>query len=227
MLKYIVLLGLIANAYSEDSRIKIAIVDTGVDYETSKKPYMCENGNIIMDPSSLGFDTNGHGSNIASAIGENIDSTKFCIISYQALNGETTPRSLLVDRLKKIKDSVIERNVKYINMSIQGDGFDVEEYHLIKEIVKNISVLTISAGNHKFNLDSKCDEFPACYNAKLNSKKIHIVGAYDTTYSNYGKIVKYSESGHWKTMSGTSQASALHMAKVVMGYYDIINERNK
>jgi hypothetical protein len=218
MFKFLIFQILLASqVHSNETRIKIAVIDTGVDYETSKQSYMCEDGNIIMDPASLGYDTNGHGSNVSSAIGENIDSTKFCIISYQILSGISTPQSLFKDRLNRVKDDIVKKHVKFVNMSIQGGGYNSEEYKTIIKIVKSVSVVSISAGNHKSNLDAKCDEFPACYNKVLKSKKIHVVGAYDTTYSNYGSFVKYKEIGHWKGMSGTSQAAALHTAKVAMG----------
>jgi hypothetical protein len=218
MFKYLIFPLLFVNqAHSNETRIKIAVIDTGISISVSQEPYMCEDGNIVLASDSVGFDTNGHGSNIVSAIGENIDATKFCIISYQALDGNGTSQNLFKDRLRRIKDSIIKRHVKFVNMSIQGSGSDIEEYFSIKQMVKYVNVISISAGNHKSNLDANCDEFPACYNKVLKSKKIHVVGSYDTTYSNYGNFVKYKETGHWKGMSGTSQAAALHTAKVVMG----------
>lgn len=218
-MKFLLLfLSLTSLAYSNETRVKIAVLDTGVDLETSKQSYMCEDGNIILDPQSTGFDVHGHGSNIASAIGENIDPTKFCIVSYQIMSGEI-PVSIFQNRLVRVKNDIIQRHIKFVNMSVQGDGRSLEEYYTLKAIVKSGAIISIAAGNHARNLDEKCDEYPACYNTSLQSKNIHIVGANNTKWSNFGKFVKYSESGRWKRLSGTSQACALHTAKVVMEYY--------
>lgn len=219
------LLFLVNIAYSKENRIKIAIIDSGIDVETSKQPYICEDGNVVFSQESPELYNTDHGSNIASAIGENIDSTEFCIVSYQVFGGGGDTYTTFLERLTKAREDLIKRNVKFVNMSIQGEGDSYLEYKNIKEIIQSGAIVSVSAGNHKKNLDDKCDEFPACYKKKIESRNMHIVGSYDKTYSNYGAIVQFKESGVWKGKRGTSQACAQHTARIVnifMKYYDIV-----
>lgn len=209
-------------AYSKENRVKIAIIDSGIDSETMKRPYMCENGNVVFDYEISYLYNTDHGSNIASVIGDNIDSTKFCIISYQVFGGSNDTYASFLEKLTKAKKDLVKRNVKFVNLSIQGDGNNYLEYANIREMAHNGIVVSISAGNHKKNLDIKCDEFPACYKKIIKSNNVHIVGSYDESYSNYGKIIEYKEEGVWKGKRGTSQACAQHTARIVNKYYDIL-----
>ena len=201
-------------AYSAENRIKIAVIDTGVSEEISKQKYMCQNSNLSVVDDDIAYDQHGHGSNIISAIGENIDSNKYCIVSYRALDSSAS-LDIFVKRIEIVTDDIIKKHIRFVNMSIVGEEKSENEFEIIKRLEKHVTVLSIAAGNSQKNLDLNCNAYPACYNKVLKSKRIHIVGSFTKSYSNYGSVVKYLEVGIWKDMHGTSQSSALHLAKVI------------
>jgi hypothetical protein len=101
---------------------------------------------------------------------------------------------------------------------MSGTYFGKKEFDVIKKFIINGGVLTVAAGNNSSNLDKKCNAFPACYRKLLPYKNFHVVGASDTGSSNYGKVVTDIEKGSnvgFPVMSGTSQASAVKMSKIL------------
>ena len=214
---FLILLSLISCITYAETRTKVVIIDSGISKTQSAQKYMCKNGNINFTDSKNKYDEHGHGTNILSIISKSINPKTHCVISvkvwHPTIDGyrtieATTSAIRLANRL----------NANFVNISMNGDSFSKKEFDAIKKFVKKGGILTVAAGNEKSNLNKHCNAFPACYRKLLPHKNFHVVGAVDTAYSNFGNIVTDIEKGNkvgFPVMSGTSQASAVKMAKIL------------
>lgn len=243
-----------------EKRVKIGIIDTGVDVTQKLRPFLCSSGHIsLVDDSSLtDSHYSKHGTNVAGLISENLDPEKECLLIIKFYDD-----SKKANFFKNVRLSVnyaITQKVSYLNMSLGGDSPISLEKESIKEALEAGIKISVAAGNGEegplkdknnlyvrkdsnfrdsklvkgveyvkanigFDLDKKCQYFPACYD--FDSKNFHVVGSTTgyknsyggiTSYSNYGKKVTSWEDGTNKgfpPLSGTSQATAIHTGKWV------------
>jgi hypothetical protein len=210
-------------SYLAESRIKIAVVDTGLTDPTQRfQKYLCKEGNIDltggdnpMSDSSL-FE---HGTNIVGLITKNLDYTKYCVLIikfYPSLvpHDNLVPRAVLY---------AVEQGAAFINLSLGGNAFEEPEYQAIKFAIEQGVNIAAAAGNGALNLNDKCSFYPACYAEMPTMTRIHVVGSntfIGRPYSNFGRVVRYYEDGTNRgnpPLVGTSQATAIHMNKWVRG----------
>jgi subtilisin family serine protease len=207
-----------------DSRIKIAVIDTGVDvtWASDLIPFLCKDGHKDFTGSRFGYvDTHGHGTNIAWLITQGVDSRKYCLLIYKYYQSGGLGIDNLSNEVKAFR-AAIDNGAKYINLS--GGGFDpspAETMVVIEALMKKIKVV-VAAGNESQEICSPHKYYPACI--APNDPNMFIVGnCVDGKYadsSNRGPSVKQCENGMYQgpprfKMSGTSQATAIFLNKLI------------
>lgn len=201
---------------SPESRIKIAVVDTGIILSDTIKPYICADGHKDFTATGLN-DRHGHGTNVAHLIAQSIDPSTHCLVIVKWLD-PMTPGMLTSYNLAAATKYAAYSDVKYINISAGGNSQLKKEKEAIQYGLEQGIRIVVAAGNDSWNLGEGCDHFPACY--PTNSPNFYVVGALDSKgqkayFSNYGGPVNAWAPGmrqSWKTtiiMSGTSQACAV------------------
>jgi len=192
---------------SLEKRKRIGVLDTGIQPHILNKKYMCKDM-PFYDLFGDGLDYHGHGTNIVGLIGERIDSSKYCITSYNlSKNSGLVSSNFLLYKMSK-------HNLVGLNLSLASKGYDGVEEKFLNDLSEQGVKIFIAAGNNKQNLNMNCDVYPACH--KILIKSIIIVGSKDRGYSNFGDIVDIELDGTKKgspEMSGTSQATAIATGK--------------
>jgi subtilisin family serine protease len=220
----------------DHGKIKVAVIDTGLDESLLNKDYLCKTGHKDFTGTSL-VDRSGHGTHISGLIDQNV---KDMFIE----NGETVPNILAkkvnyCQIILKFYDPLshenigptiqslryaIELKVDYINYSAGGNSFSMEEKKLIKKALDLGIKVIVAAGNDGLDL-SVYSYYPANHDSRLvvvgnmkNAREHNIS-------SNYGPNVKVWEigtnrvsfglNGGMSRMTGTSQATAIHTGKMI------------
>jgi len=199
-----------------ESRIKIAVIDTGIGALQAHQDYSCDGHKSYID-NSIVADMN-HGKNIISILSKDINPKTHCIVSYKVYKNKTsTGVEAMNATLKALKHIVKDYSIRYVNISMGGPEYHEIERKLIKRLLLRGVTIVVAAGNERDNLDKFCNYFPACYKNTLKYSKFYVVkSALDS--SNYGSIVTDKFSGYrvgTPRLSGTSQAAAQKMAKIL------------
>jgi len=213
-----------ANAYYNDSRVKIAVIDSGLNVSPELKPYLCASGHTSLVDGNPMKDstTTQHGTNVVGLITKGLDSSKYCVIIIKFYS----PTYQGSNKQDKIADSVAHALIykaRYINISATGKGYLGYEARALKVALASGATIAVAAGNEHLDLNKKCNTYPACYAALLNSKRFHVVGSYSGEFSNQGFIVTHKENGVFvgiPPLTGTSQSTAVHLNKVLRGECD-------
>lgn len=205
---------------TEETRVKIAVIDTGRSGNDDYNTKLCLDGHKDFTGTNI-IDTNGHGSNVLSIISEGVDISKQCIIVIKVFDNRVMFNNKLsnagISYAKSIK-------AQYVNMSFGGTDYDVTEHHLINGLLKQGAVVAVAAGNNGLNLNYKrnCNYYPACLPIKHKNYKVVAALKNNRLWenSNYGGPVNTLENGvdvigGGYMMSGTSQATAVAMSKIV------------
>jgi subtilisin family serine protease len=189
------------------AKVKVAIIDTG-------KPALPFSSCGEQDFTGYGInDVHGHGTNVAGIVSTNLDANKHCLLILKFFHSIGTPIDTTYMLIQALQ-AAIEANVDIINISASGEKrSNTEEIFVGRALDKGIAVV-VAAGNDSRDLDKKCNIFPACYD-----RRIIVVGGTNKT-SNYGKVVDVIENGinvtgFGVTLTGSSQATALHTNKLV------------
>ena len=217
--------------------VKIAIIDTGVDFgntyiNKNLYNYNANTGSFIkanltsfgVDTSSgrlsnkMPTDTHGHGTHIASIISS--FSKQFKIIPIKYYSKDSTDEENLDSTVQAIYKA-IEAKVDIINYSSGGEGYSEEEFKAIKLAEDRGILVVAAAGNYGSNIDRAGKMyFPASYKLNniisvLNVRKnltLHKTSNYgnlngDIAY--YGTdIPGYIPNSRVALLTGTSQSTA-------------------
>lgn len=201
---------------AKESRTKIVVIDSGVSYSQSVKPYMCKDGvDSLVD--NYQYDTNGHGTNIVSIISKSVNPKTHCIVSLKVWYNSISSNDSVNGMIKALKRVARDSKVGFVNISMGGEEPSPTERALIRTILDRGVTITVAAGNNKDDLDYKCNYFPACYRQTIKNKNFHVVKSMLDS-SNYGKVVTDTFSGYRvgkPVRSGTSQAAAQKMAQIL------------
>lgn len=206
----------IANALSISNRIKVVVLDTGISHAQSIADYSCIGQHKTFAGGSI-YDSDGHGTNIISIISKSIEPKTHCIVSYRVFNKNNvfkTDSQAIVDALQYANT---DDQIKYVNMSLGGPVPLLEEKKAIEILLARGVTLSVAAGNEGNNLNFNCNYFPACYAKELRFKNFFVVKSKGQG-TNYGDVITDEFSGikiGTPTMSGTSQASAQKMARLL------------
>lgn len=201
-----------------ESRIKVAILDTGIHAYEKIKPFLCNDSHFDFTDTTI-EDQHGHGTNIAASIVEDLTPDKICIRVLKYVSGPGEFRQSTY--IKGLRLAVQDKNVRYINISAGGPGRNPEERQLIQEALRLKKYVIVAAGNNREDLNFQCAYYPACY--FFVSPYFRVVGSgtdpnHRAIYSNYGRAVTdwikgdnicagESEKGPL-CFTGTSQATA-------------------
>jgi len=210
-----------------DNRVKIAIIDSGIEYRDELKPYLCKTGHKNFTSIPMDFKAE-HGTNISAIIAQRLDANRECIIMvkyYDPYASDDVQADLFVQAVKYVSTLPI----KFLNLSVSGKAKSDEERLYLQKMLDNDVRIIVSAGNNNQDLTLKCNIYPACY--YFGSPLFHVVAngkktAYLTIHthlSNWGGPVTdwawgvdVKAGGY--TMSGTSQAAAIVTGKLVEEY---------
>ena len=215
ILLFMIIMLLSIDSEAKEIRTPVVVLDSGISYAQSKKPYMCKNG-VLSATGDTGIDEHGHGTNIVSIISPKINK-KYCIVSIKVYKNKVTPISAYITGLRM----AVSLYPAFIKISMDGDSGDFFETLYIQRALIYGTKVVVAAGNNSVNLDLNCRAFPTCVKKEIPSiysKNMFIVGATDTGSSNYGKIVTHRLSGKglgFPKMSGTSQAAANLTSRLV------------
>lgn len=189
--------------------IKVAVIDTGLEYEYMDQTPLCESGHKDFTKEGM-KDIHGHGTNVVGLIVKNASVTNYCIILLKAYGFKKGNSAFMTQALEHAYN--VGANV--INVSGGGSGFQIGEYQIVKKILDKKITLIVAAGNESMNLDAKCDYYPACYDPR-----IYVIGN-SSRLSNKGKVVDLvingnNQSAYGHTLSGTSQSTAIFTGEML------------
>lgn len=190
--------------------IAIAVIDSGLDLSTAKSVKLCGKGyNFITLKEEIGYDYLGHGSHIASTIAD-FAKSNYCLNIYKIFDDREGGSPVNIGGAIRL---AIKDGAKVINLSLNGKSPSSFERTSIREATALGIKVFVAAGNNRFDLDKKCQAFPACYKASGAT----VVGSlyHKNSVANYGSIVKQKELYCYKGMCGTSVSTAIATGKYV------------
>ena len=133
--------------------IKIAVIDTGVNFEHPDLFGIGDEGKILggydfIENDSIPQDTNGHGTQVAGIIAADGDisgiAPKSKILAYRVSeDGEAVSSELII---KAIKQAIID-GADIINISLGVDVIHDDIDHAVNEAVDNGIIVVVAAGN--------------------------------------------------------------------------------
>lgn len=211
---------------NQETRKRLVIIDTGLKITEAEQPYICTDIPFI-DYTGYGIDDNdGHGTNIFNIIKPSIIASRLCVTLIKFFDGRSPP--IVTNRgyanaMKKLEVLFPD----YVNLSIDGTAPTDEEYSALKHLVDAGTKITIAAGNQNRDLSDNCNVYPACvFGPSQRYPNLFVVGSIrgDGWYSSFtnknGPVTDYEQgervaAGGTKPYSGTSQAAAIKMSKVI------------
>lgn len=196
---------IISSTYAE-SRIKIALIDSGIYIKQVDSKYACKllPGNVTDDKHP--YSNLPHGPILFDIISSYINPKTHCIHSIKVFTqgGLTNPLEWAIKGLK----IALMANYKYVNLSFSGRGYSQEEKGLLRDLSKK-AFISIAAGNDKLVLKKgSCYIYPACYGYG------YVVGSGDNYKSNRGEAVNEMIIAKHTDM-GSSMAAAHKLGRMV------------
>lgn len=222
-MKYITILFLSSIAFAGNDKIKVAVIDTGIDitHHPELSEVLCSKAdqfNGTTKTIELPKDTAGHGTHVAGIIRALAGNKNYCLAICKFYDVEATDIENADSTVECFKFAK-RIHANYVNYSAGGRNRSNEEKRALKSVEK--AILIVAAGNNNENLDNPSTRFfPASY---WLSNEI-VVGAVDkegqekVDSSNYGsKVIFYPGEDVYSTlpkgkfgyMTGSSQATAI------------------
>lgn len=207
----------ILNTKKHETRIKIAIIDSGIEPDFELSTYLCNDEHKDFTGKGM-YDTEGHGTMIAYLVAQKINPKTHCllILKYYAASAFDSISELHAFEWAEYVGA------KYINFSAGGVGFNSDEAALISRLLSKHIRIIVSGGNNSQNLSQNCNYYPACLN--LNNSNFYVIGSCDTEgkylpFSNYGGPIKRCEVGEVLVKGhkriGTSCSTAIFTSKLI------------
>lgn len=202
---------IIAQAKSPETRIKVAVIDTGINPSKELKPFLCTGNHYDVTHTGI-EDRIGHGTTVVRLIAERINPKKTCILVLKYYKEDDGNLNRELEALKII---LTEPNIKFVNFSSGGDNPDRREQELIKGLIDKQIYFVTAAGNSGLELKKNpCYYYPACYGYEFNSMFFKVVGNGSKPTeryrsSNYGPVVTDWRDGATDKGSGTSFSTAI------------------
>lgn len=189
--------------------IKVAVIDTGIQYSYMDQTPLCETGHKDLTGEGMD-DIHGHGTNVVGLIVKNANISGYCIIIIKAYGFKKGKTAYLTQALQHAYN--VGANV--INVSGGGEGFNTAESKIVQKILNKKITLIVAAGNEQLDLNKDCNYYPACYD-----NRTYVIGNASDA-SNKGRIVDVVINGNFKeaygqTNSGTSQSTAIFTGEML------------
>lgn len=209
--------------------VVIGVIDTGLNIKADRpKINLCKYGHVDLSGDlpvpGVAPDSIGHGTNVAYIIDEFLrskySSNQYCLVIIKYYDSPKKT-NMAVEKSIKSFEHATRLEVDAVNVSSSGSSFtfsEKEKDQVLRLLNKGV-VISAAAGNSGITIGGEEKVYPAMYD-----DRIHIVGALDEE----GKVAQFSNRGldemFWEsgknisaggiTLSGTSQATALHTARV-------------
>ena len=221
------LMMLISLSFGE--QIRIAVIDSGLPFMDIESYKPCAGSSKDFTNQGI-LDVNGHGTNIAYLIKQQLDSdVDHCFIFIKVFH-DNKSQGNQYDFGSAIYHAV-KQNAHIINISMSGFGLSTFEEIMIKHALKKGKTIVAAAGNDKTELTwAKCLVYPAC-----SDKGVIVVGNgrsknSPSSMSNYGEVIDYWVDGNKKgpktlKMSGSSQSAAIFTGSLVNKAYKKLKSR--
>ena len=199
---------------TEGAGIKVAVIDTGINYNHPDLKANYAGGYNAINPSLTPMDDQGHGTHVAgtiAAVRNNVGvvgvAPKARLYAVKVLGGDGSGSySSIIGGV----EWAVKQNVNVINMSLGGGGYMTAFHKSLKAAVNAGITVVCAAGN-----DHGAVSYPAKYPEAI---AISALTNYDTLayFSNRGPEIEFiapgsailstSKSGGYEEMSGTSMA---------------------
>jgi major intracellular serine protease len=221
---------------SKTKPIVVAVIDTGIDPNLSKKVSLCRYGSKDFTGTGLA-DNHGHGSHVAGIIdsyakGTRIDRVQrihanYCMVILKYFDGGHGAEWSQLSAERQALRYAINLKVDIINMSLNGRDPDKQEEALIKEALDKGIRIVVSAGNDGFKLSRahKRTSYPAMYDYRLNIVGNLDMSRHPAATSNSGSTVNawevgtdiesFCKSGGLCKKTGTSMSTAVRTGKII------------
>lgn len=212
---------------SFEYRKRVVVIDSGASFGQLNSSYMCRDTAQVSFNESI-KPNHPHGENIVSIISNNIDLSEYCItmVKVKPSKGREVVKALILVGLLK--------RAFVVNLSLEHLRFKSITYNIIRNLIMYKGIrFNVAAGNSSKDLDSRCDNYYACYAPLLKAesarslvyrdsirnprKYFKVIGA-RAGYSNRGEVVdRYLYGGLMGNppMRGTSMATALYTNMMV------------
>jgi len=201
-------------AYYTGSGVKVAVIDTGIDYTHPDLAANYQGGYDFVNDDSYPMDDNGHGTHVAGTIAASDNDIGVIGVApnadLYALKALNKRGSGYVSDIDAAIDWAIKNNMDIISMSL-GGGYSKSQEALCQKAYEAGIVIVAAAGN-----EAGAVIYPAAYSSVI------AVSATDSSnkiayFSNFGPQVElaapgvniYSTypGGKYTTLSGTSMAT--------------------
>jgi len=205
--------------------VKVVVLDSGLNLSDRRfTPYLCKEGHYDATNTSIN-DFNGHGTHVAGLIVQYAKKSNYCLIIIKAFLNDKSSNIYYLRGLRK----AVESGATIVNISGGGTNILFQEALLIQNNPEITFI--VAAGNNSKNIDNPKNYF---YPASYPFKNIITIGSMKNNtiseFSNYGILnVDEYENGEnvlstlpgntYGTISGTSQATALHTGKYIYKHY--------
>lgn len=240
-MKYFILPLLVLSVSAKCSElVRVGIIDTGLS-SFSNAP-LCKDGHadfskLYAKMNKVPVDNAGHGSHISDTINQRVKG-KYCQVIIKFTDKGFSPSVNFTNSLKH----ALGLHLDILNLSTTG--FDKNEYEitLIHAIIDSGTIVVAAAGNEGLNMDL----YTPLHNGRefgiypaMDDPRIIVVGSLNVfynkaAYSNYGKfvtvwemgtsIIAKGKDGKPLMLTGTSQATAIHTARLIN---KLIKEKEK
>lgn len=209
--------------------VTIAVIDTGFNVSNLNdlKVKLCKTGHRDFSNDGISFSTlttldkvpgdrNGHGTNVVGLVDRSarLSGVDYCIVVIKFYGDKDLNLALekSINYARQIKADVI-------NISAGGTLFLPSEGLAVKKYLDGGGLIVAAAGNNNCEL-GVCQYYPA-----MDDKRVIVVGNMGKDFnvfpsSNYGTRVNAWEVGVEQealgiSMTGTSQAAAVHTGKII------------
>lgn len=212
--------------------IKIAVIDTGFGFNNvSEDTHLCKTGHkdfsseqmfAVDSRTTYPMDTHGHGTNVVGLIEQYADkgNLRYCIVVIKFYTPRQTGKQNQRASTKAFNYAA-KIGAKFINYSAGGVVYNAPEFFAIEAFLNKGGRIISAAGNENQNLDIIDNTYyPAMYDLRItvvgNNNKFGV----KSLTSNYGNRVDSweigeNQSAYGITMTGTSQATAIHTGKIL------------
>lgn len=198
--------------------VKVAVLDTGIDYKHPDLDDNCYGGVNVINPRKSYKDDNGHGTHVAGIIAaENNEIGVVGVAPDASLYGvkalDRNGSGWLSDIIAGL-EWCVNNEMDIVNMSL-GSNSDIQAFHDACDAASTKVILVAAAGN-----DGGAVDYPAAYNSVIAVSAMNISDGL-AYFSSYGpeieiaapgvNILSTYKGGGYETHSGTSMA-APHVA---------------
>jgi len=196
--------------------VRVAVIDTGVDFNHPFLKSALENGKNIVQPKKMPIDDESHGTHVAGIIHQVAPLAKIVPVKVLGEDGSGSVEDVIAGI-----EWAIEQKVNVINLSLGGDIDQPRLFEVFKKAESQGILVSMASGNDGQTQPT----FPARYISKLNSLGF-AVGAMNNKWefssfsdkSGVNKNMKYVAAhgvmvnssvpgGGYKKFSGTSMAA--------------------